>query len=127
MLVVMVAAQQVDYRVLTRARAERMAQAIESYDTREGRYPQSMRQLVPRQALILPRPVVLYGQDWCYDSGAEYYRLAYVERQHWSAPILIVRVFKSGGNSPRSPRPATGKWPPCWKTRRCSFRSASGA
>ena len=103
MLVVMVAAQQVDYRVLTRARAERVAQAIEFYHTREGRYPQSLRQLVPGQALILPRPVVLYGQDWCYVSGAEYYRLAYVERQHWSAPILIVRVFKTGGELPAIP------------------------
>ena len=103
MIVIMVAAKQVDYRVLTRARAERVAEAIESYHTREGRYPQSMRQLVPGHALILPRPVVLYGQDWCYDGGAEYYRLAYVERQHWSAPILIVRVFKSGGEVPALP------------------------
>jgi hypothetical protein len=103
MLVIMVAAKQVDYRVLTRARADRVAWAIEAYHAREGRYPQSLRQLVPGQALILPGPAVLYGQAWCYDGGAEYYRLAYVEQEHWSAPILIVRVFKTAGEVPVLP------------------------
>lgn len=103
MIVITAAAQQVDYRELTQARAARMAGAIESYHAREGRYPQSLRQLVPGHMLILPGPVVLYGQDWCYDGGADYYRLAYVEQEHWSAPILIVRVFKSGGEVPALP------------------------
>jgi hypothetical protein len=103
MIVITVAAKQVDYRQLTRARAARVAEAIESYHAREGRYPQSLRQLVPGHALILLRPVVLYGQDWCYEGGPEYYRLAYVEREHWSAPILIVRIFKTAGEVPEFP------------------------
>ena len=103
MFVITMAAKQVDYRQLTRARADRVAQAIESYHTREGRYPQSLRQLVPVHALILPGPVVLYGQDWCYDGTPQYYRLAYVERETWYAPILIVRIFKTGGEVPVFP------------------------
>jgi hypothetical protein len=75
------AAQRVDQHRLTERRAERVVQAIEAYQAREGRYPQDLDDLTPRYALSLPKPVILHGQDWCYDAGADYYRLGYVSQE----------------------------------------------
>ncbi len=90
-------AQQVDFRVLTSQRAERVVQAIESFYAREGRYPASLSELTPRYILALPEPVIIYGQTWCYESGDGYYRLGYVDREHWSDPRMIGRIFKAEG------------------------------
>ena len=95
--------QVVDYRALTEKRAERVCQALEAYYAREGRYPQDLGQLIPRYALSLPEPVVFYGQDWCYDGGKDYYRLAYVYLKHWSDPRLIGRVYRAQGEVPDLP------------------------
>jgi len=100
MISVSARAQRVDFRQLTEERAERASQAIESYYAREGRYPQDLRQLTPWYSLSLPRPVIIYGQDWCYDGGNDYYRLGYVYREHWSDPRLIGRIYKTKGEAP---------------------------
>jgi len=96
-------AQDVDFHRLTQARAERVRQAVEAYRAREGRYPQDLRQLIPRYSLWLPGPVIIYGQDWCYDGGDEYYRLGYVYRKHWSDPRLIGRSHRTKGDVPDLP------------------------
>ncbi len=90
-------AQQVDFRVLTSQRAERVVQAIESFYAREGRYPASLSELTPRSILSLPEPIIIYGQTWCYESGDGYYRLGYVDREHWSDPRMIGRIFRTEG------------------------------
>jgi len=90
-------AQRVDFRVLTSQRADRVVQAIESFYAREGRYPASLSELTPRFVLSLPEPVIIYGQTWCYESGDGYYRLGYVDREHWSDPRMIGRIFKAEG------------------------------
>jgi hypothetical protein len=100
MIAVSARAQGVDFRQLTEERAERVTQAIESYYAREGCYPQDLRQLTPRHALSLPGPVIIYGQDWCYDGGDDYYRLGYVDREHWSDPRLIGRIYRTKGDVP---------------------------
>jgi hypothetical protein len=100
MIAVSARAQRVDFRQLTEERAERVTQAIETYYAREGRYPQDLRQLVPRYVLSLPGPVIIYGQDWCYDGGEDYYRLGYLDREHWSDPRLFGRVYSAKGDSP---------------------------
>jgi len=100
MIAVSARAQRVDFRQLTEERAERVTQAIESYYTREGRYPQDLRQLTPWYILSLPGPVIIYGQDWCYDGGDDYYRLGYVYREHWSDPRLTGRIYKTKGEAP---------------------------
>jgi hypothetical protein len=100
MIAVSARAQRVDFRQLTEERAERVTQAIETYHAREGRYPQDLRQLVPRYVLSLPGPVIIYGQDWCYDGGEDYYRLGYLDREHWSDPRLFGRVYSAKGHSP---------------------------
>ncbi len=80
-----------------------MQQAVESYYNREGRYPQSLRQLVPWYVAWLPGPVIVNGQDWCYDGGDGYYRLGYVDRNHWSAPDWFGRLYNAVAAPPDLP------------------------
>lgn len=100
MIAVSARAGRVNFRQLTEERAERVSRAIESYYSREGRYPQDLRQLIPGYALSLPGPVIIFGQGWCYDGGGNYYRLGYVDRLHWSDPRLIGRIYTAKGEMP---------------------------
>jgi hypothetical protein len=100
MIAVSARAQSVDFRQLTEERAGRASQAIETFYDREGHYPQDLRQLIPWYALSLPGPVIMYGQGWCYQGGQDYYRLGYLDREHWSSPILFGRVYSAKGHSP---------------------------
>jgi hypothetical protein len=100
MIAVSARAQRVDFRQLTEERAGRASQAIETYYAREGSYPQDLRELIPWYVLSLPGPVIIYGQDWCYDGGDDYYRLGYVYREHWSDPRLTGRIYKTIGETP---------------------------
>jgi hypothetical protein len=93
-------AEQVDFRQLTHERAEHVSQLIESYQGKSGHYPKSLQELTPRYALSIPGPVIIFGQDWCYDGGENYYRLGYVYRQHWSDPRLIGKIYKTRGELP---------------------------
>jgi len=100
MIAVSARAQQVDFCQLTEERAERVIRAVESYHAREGHYPQDLGQLTPGHALRLPGPVIIHGQDWCYDGDEDYYRLGYVDREHWSDPRLIGRIYRTKRNVP---------------------------
>ena len=100
MIAVSACAQRVDFRQLTEQRAGRVSQAIADYHAREDRFPQNLRQATPWYARAFPRPVIIYGQDWCYDAGDDTYRLGYVYREHWSAPGLTGRIFSSEGEAP---------------------------
>jgi hypothetical protein len=97
MIAVSARAQRVDFRQLTEERAGRTSQAIEAYYARKGSYPQDLRQLIPWYVLSLPRPVIIYGQEWCYDGGDDYYRLGYVYREHWSDPRLTGQIYRTKG------------------------------
>ena len=88
-------AQRVDFRQLTEARAARVSQAIEAYYKQKGHYPQDLHQLTPQYILSLPGPVILFGQDYCYDGGGGEYRLGYVDREHWSDPRLFGHTHSS--------------------------------
>ncbi|MCC6501454.1 MAG: hypothetical protein IT313_14395 [Anaerolineales bacterium] len=92
-------AQKVDFRAETAQRAERIVNAVEAFYAREGHYPESLSQLTPRDILTLPEPMIIYGQDWCYESGGDSYRLGYVDREHWSDPRLIGRIYKTEGQT----------------------------
>ena len=89
-----------DFRQLTEERAARVNRAIDSYYIQEGYYPQDLGQLIPRYALLISGPVIIYGQEWCYDGGDDYYRLGYIDRQHWSAPHFIGRIYQTQGDLP---------------------------
>ena len=66
--------------------AAQVSQAVERYYAQEGRYPEKLQQLIPWYLLSVPEPVLINGLDWCYDGGADYFRLGYADREHWSAP-----------------------------------------
>jgi hypothetical protein len=99
MIEVSARAQHVDYRKLTEERAERITQGIEKYFVREGHYPQTLQQLTPWYIVSLSEPVIIYGQRWCYQGGEDYYRLGYLDREHWSSPILFGHVYSAQGHS----------------------------
>jgi hypothetical protein len=103
MIVVSARAQDVDFRQMTDEHARQVSRAIEVYYAREGRYPQELRQLTPRYVLSVPGPIMILGQDWCYDGGEGYYRLGYVYRDHWSDPRLTGRTISIKGNVPDLP------------------------
>lgn len=99
LIAVSASAQRVDFRQETAGRAERTVHAIESYYARRGSYPETLSQLTPWYILSLPKPMVIYGQDWCYESGGDFYRLGYLDREHWSDPRLIGRIYKTVGEA----------------------------
>jgi hypothetical protein len=90
-------AKQVDFRQLTEERAARISQALETYHRKNGVYPANLGQLSPWYMLTIPSPVIINGAGWCYNGGDGYYRLGYVYREHWSAPQITGRLFKSQG------------------------------
>ena len=91
-----------------RSACARLQAAIEAYQERTGVYPSTLKQLTPRQMLSVPVPVIIPGQDWCYESTAEYYRLGYITRQHWSDPNLYARLYASSAGAPKNRGCATG-------------------
>jgi hypothetical protein len=98
-----VVALRTDFRQLTMAHAERVNRAIEAYYDREGHYPDTLRRLTFREASVFPEPIILPGQTWCYDGGADYYRLGYVDRNHWSDPNLFGHLHDAEGELPDRP------------------------
>lgn len=95
--------QRVDFRALTEARAERVRQAVEAYQSRAGRYPADLPALGAWQRLRLAGPLILYGQDWCYRGADDYYELGYVTRAHWSDPRLTAQRYAARGTPPDQP------------------------
>lgn len=86
----------VSYHAITEARAERIAQALEAYEQREGVYPETLDALTPRHLLRVPRPVELRGESWCYQGGDDFYRLgAFYREYYWTSVEL--RVYQSAG------------------------------
>jgi len=100
LIAVSTCAQQVDFRQLTEIHARQVSQLVEVYYAREGHYPQNLRQVKPWYATSLLGPFIMYGQDWCYLAGEDYYQLGYMYREHWSSPELIRRTYKTAGEPP---------------------------
>jgi len=90
--------QQVDNRELTDARAARVSLAVERYHDRTGVFPLTLSQLSPLTTLTMRAPLILPGQEWCYQSDGLAYRLGYVNRDHWSSPYLSARVISEKGD-----------------------------
>ena len=98
LLSVFTLAKQVDFRQLTDKRAEEVSQLIEAYYAKVGRYPEDLGQLFPWYMIPIPEPIILYGESWCYDGGEDYYRLGYINRDHWSSPNLFGQLSKTKGD-----------------------------
>jgi hypothetical protein len=60
--------------------------------------------LTPRDLLFIQQPMILAGEEWCYESGGNYYRLAAFYREFFSAPVSL-RLYESAGDVPSSPMP----------------------
>jgi len=91
----------VSYHAVTEARAARIQRAVERFHARDGRYPEELRELVPRNLLWIPRPVILQGQGWCYQGGQDYYRLGAFYREYFGTPLSL-RIYASAGSPPES-------------------------
>jgi hypothetical protein len=107
-------ASQTDFRRLSENRLERVGQAVEAYYARESRYPQNLRQLVPRYLLSLPDPVFIYGQDWCYQAGEDGFQLAYLTRDQLELSLFIghlLSLWQPSGR-PGEPVRAANRNPP---------------
>ena len=87
---------QVSYHDLTESRAERITQALASYQQREGAYPQTLEALTPRDLLYLPQPVEIQGETWCYQGGTHFYRLGAFYREFFSMPVQL-HVYAAQG------------------------------
>ncbi len=79
----------VDFYELTERRAGRVDQAIKAYYLQSGTYPEELQELTPRHLRFLSEPMIIFGQDWCYDSDGDQYQFGYVYREHWSNPNLV--------------------------------------
>jgi hypothetical protein len=103
-------------QAVTETRAARIQAAVERFRAETGRYPVELGELIPRELWWIPKPMIFRGEEWCYQGGSDYYRLGAVYREHWSSPLLSVRVYAAAGNPP-------GSWT-CDEIRRakCSLR-----
>ena len=99
MWIVYVPAVNIDPHQVTTERAERLSYAIENYYQREGKYPQTLSQLVPRDRLFIPVPMIINGQSWCYDAGSDSYRLGSVDRVIGVPPAFYGTIFTSVGDT----------------------------
>jgi hypothetical protein len=92
-----------DIRQENARRAAEVVRLVESYQARTGAYPLALSSLAPFYTLSVPSPFILSGQTWCYEAGADYYRLGYVTRGHWSDPCLRAELVQSAGPLPDIP------------------------
>ena len=93
-------APRADLQRITERRAGQVVHAIEAFRARYGFYPPELRYLISWSIPLLPKPVIIYGQNWCYEGRDDYYTLGYVYHEHWSDPHLIGRVYKTEGVPP---------------------------
>lgn len=84
---------------VTESRADKIDRAINQFRADHGSYPQTLQELTPRYLLFVPVPNIIYGQDRCYESGQDYYRLGYVYREMFSMPASV-RVHAAQGEPP---------------------------
>jgi len=94
-----------DPLAITENRASRIAGAIEDYKAKNGSYPHNLDSL---QMPILLGPLNGRGREWCYEAGADYYRLGYVFFQRYYEttypfPYYEIKVPYSAGETPPGP------------------------
>ncbi len=92
---------QVPFAGITADRAVRIQTAIENFYTRTGRYPSTVNELVPRDLLYVPQPVMFRGEGWCYQGGAEYYRFGTFYQEYFSAPVSL-KIYSQAGSPPET-------------------------
>jgi hypothetical protein len=91
----------VSYHAITEGRASRIQHAIESYYEENERYPKELGELIPNHLLWIPEPVILRGEDWCYQGDRDYYRLGTFKREFFSTPLSL-HIYASAGGVPET-------------------------
>lgn len=98
-----------DPHAITTERARRIDKAIMQYHQEHGIYPPDLPALTPRYLPILLGPLNGRGQEWCYQSGKDFYRLGYVIFQRyydWGdgtpffEPYYKIKILHSTGEPP---------------------------
>jgi hypothetical protein len=93
----------VSYHAITETRAARIQRAVERFHARSGHYPEELSELVPRDLLWIPTPVILQGRGWCYQGDDDGYQLGTYYREFFSAPLSL-RIYASAGSAPEFDR-----------------------
>lgn len=86
---------------VTAGRAARIQRAVERFYAREHWYPASLGELTPQDLLWIPGPVILQGEGWCYQGGADFYRLGTFYRDFFSLPLSL-RIYAQAGTPPET-------------------------
>jgi hypothetical protein len=89
------------YHAITEDRAAAIAAALERHHARTGAYPQALGDLTPRDLPVIPQPVILQGEPWCYQATGDSYRLGAIFREFFAMPLSI-RIYASAGQPPDS-------------------------
>lgn len=87
------------YHAYNEQRAARIAAALDDFYEREGHYPETLTSLVPRDLLSVPQPILLHGEQWCYQGGTDFYRLTAFYQQHW-ASLISLKIYATQGEFP---------------------------
>ena len=104
---------QVNAQAVTLARLGNLEQAIQAYRQDTGAYPAALADLNSSYLPVLLGPLTGRGQSWCYQSGADYYRLGYVYFQRYYEypddtpfwePYYSIEIPSSAG------QPPPGEW-----------------
>ena len=95
-------------QVITQSRADHLSQAIERFQGEQGIYPANLETLTPRYMPYILGPLTGRGQVWCYQSGADFYRLGYAYYQRYHGPTFPtgyseVRIHAAAGEPPEGP------------------------
>jgi hypothetical protein len=97
-----------NFKTMTEQRAAQIAQALDQFHLREDRYPQDLAELIPRDLIYVPRPVMFQGEDWCYQGTANEYNLAAFFHEYFGLPVSL-KVYASAGNTAGQPLPCQGR------------------
>ena len=92
---------QVPFAGITDDRAARIQTAIKNFHARSGRYPSTLNELVPLDLLYVPQPAMFRGEGWCYQGGADYYRLGTFFHEYFSSPVSL-KIYSQAGSPPET-------------------------
>lgn len=84
---------------MTEQRALYVDSAILQYHRNNGSYPSSLIDLSPFYVWHIPEPIMVRDLNWCYEGGADYYRLGYVYHAGFGA-YATVRLKAEEGQPP---------------------------
>lgn len=86
---------------LTQNRAARIEQAIIQYQIDHRTYPARLNEITPRYLLYLPPPLISRMGGWCYQGGADFFRLGYISGTFtYAAADLFIQTHAQAGKIP---------------------------